>query len=112
MKNGFAQGVGQAVEYTKEEGCQNVGVDSNIYHSLILFYDKTNPNTFKDTVKYENYPHQFLKVKSFGKYTFGIEYNKLGDYDAYIFPLDHLCFFDDEEFVIKEFKQFGVAKRK
>ena len=98
--------------YANSEECQKIAVDRNVYHSHILFYDKTDPKTFKSTVEYENYPDEFLKAKAFGKYTLSIEYNRLGEYDAYIFPLDHLYFFDEEDFSIKRFEDFYVAIRK
>lgn len=109
---GFANGIGDAIEYVNSMECEKVAVDRNIPYSFVLYYDKTPAKTFKDTVKYENYPSEFLEVDSFGKYDFDIEYNKLNDFDAYIFPLDHLDFFYEEEFNIKCFKQFAVAIRK
>ena len=110
--SGYANGIGDAVVYANSEECQKIAVDRNVYHSHILFYDKTDPKTFKSTVEYENYPDEFLKAKAFGKYTLSIEYNRLGEYDAYIFPLDHLYFFDEEDFSIKRFEDFCVAIRK
>ena len=112
VSKGFAGGIGESIEYVNDENFKKVAIDRNIYHSFVLYYDKTSPEVYQDTVKYENYPSEFLRVKSFGKYTFGIEYNKLGDYDAYIFPLDHLYFFSEKEFDIKSFKGLGVAVKK
>jgi len=109
---GFADGIEESVEVVKQNKCEKIAVDRNIYHSNLLYYDKTPPNEFKSTVKYEVYPYPYLKATSFGKYTFGIEYNDLGDYDAYIFPNDHLYFFNDEDFEITVFNEYSVAVRK
>ena len=43
----------------KNENCQKVAVDRNIFHSHILYYDKTPPMEFKNTVKYEVYPYPY-----------------------------------------------------
>ena len=112
ISEGFADGIGESVEFVKNENCQKVAVDRNIFHSHILYYDKTPPMEFKNTVKYEVYPYPYLKATSFGKYTFGIEYNDLGDYDAYIFPIDHLYFFSDEDYNITRFSEYAVAIKK
>lgn len=112
VSKGFAAGMEESVEYVNSKECEKVAVDRNIPYSFILYYDKTPVKDFKNTVKYENYPNRFLKIDSFGKFTFDIEYNELGDFDAYIFPLDHLHFFYEDEFDIQYFEKFGVAIRK
>lgn len=104
--------LGKAIELVNENNCQSVAVDYSIPHSQILFYDKTPPNEFKNTVKYETYDSPYLKATAFGKYIFIWEYNKLGDYDAYIFPRDHISFFDENEFEITIFQNYTVAMRK
>lgn len=111
MANNFSCELGKAVELVNENNCQKVAVDHSIYHSQILFYDKTPPAEFKNTVKYESYPVPYLKADSFGKYTFISEYNRLGDYDAYVFPHSHLYFFDDNDFKITVFEKYAVAIR-
>lgn len=109
ISNDYSGDLGEAVEFVNEKNCQNIAVDRNIYHSQILFYDKTPPKEFFDTVKYENYPSPYLKAQSFGKYTFISEYNKLGNFDAYILPHSHLYFFSEEDFEITIFKNYAVA---
>ena len=107
----FSGELGAAVELVNEKNCQNIAIDRNIYHSQILYYDKTSPQEFNSTVKYENYPAPYLKAVSFGKYTFISEYNRLGNFDAYVFLHSHLCFFNEEEFEITVFEKYAVAIR-
>ncbi len=108
----FGGELNKAVELVNEKNCKKIAADRSIYHSQILYYDKTPQRIFEGTVKYEIYPSPYLKATSFGKYTFISEYNRLGDYDAYIFPHDHLCFFSEDEFEIIAFKKYAVAIRK
>lgn len=107
----FSGELSKAVELVNEKNCQNIAADRSIYHSQILFYDKTSPQEFKNTVKYETTTVPYLKATSFGKYTFISEYNKLGNYDAYIFPHSHLYFFNKDDFEITVFKKYAVAIR-
>ena len=39
----------------------------------------------------------------------GISEVDLMDYDAYIFPIDHLYFFSDEDYNITRFSEYAVA---
>lgn len=105
----YSMGLGDAVELVKEKGCGQIAVDRSVYHSQILFYDKTNQKVFENTVEYEVYPHPYLSATSFGKYTFIYEYNHLENFDAYIFPVSHLYFFSEEDFEITVFEKYAVA---
>lgn len=112
IEEGFSGELSKAVDLVNEKKFQNVAVDYGVYHSQILAYDKTSPKEFLQTVKYEKYPYPYLKAISFGKYTFISEYNKLGNYDAYILPNSHIYFFSEEEFEITTFEKYSVAIRK
>lgn len=108
----FSGELNKAVELITTADCQKVAVDHRIFHSQIMYYDKTPQKEFDDTVKYEFTDSPYLKATSFGKYTFISEYNKLGNYDAYIFPLSHLYFFSEEDFYITVFEKYAVAMPK
>ena len=112
IPNNFSCELSKAVELINEKDCKRIAADRSIFHSQIMYYDKTPQKVFQNTVKYENYPHLYLKATSFGKYTFISEYNALGDFDAYVFPHNHLCFFSEDEFEIIVFKKYAVAIRK
>ncbi len=49
-----------------------VYVAPSISYSNILFYDKTELDSYLSTVSYANYPAEFLSLNSFGRYIFGI----------------------------------------
>ena len=112
ISNSFSMGLGDSVKLVNQLKCKNIAVDRSVFHSQILFYDKTPQKIFENTVKYEVYPHPYLSAESFGKYTFISEYNNSGDFDAYIFPNDHLYFFSEDDFEITQFEKYSVAVRK
>ena len=105
----FRSGVGQAVEFVNDKNCQKVLVDKSIYHSQILFYDKTPQSVFEETVEYENYPSPYLCVKSFGKYTFDLQYDNIGGYDAYIISDGFADWFASNNFDVYSFDCYAVA---
>lgn len=105
----FRAGVGEAVELVNSRELQSVAVDQSIYHSQILFYDKTPHDVFESTVKYKNYPSPYLSAKSFGKYSFTLDYNNLGGYDAYIITADRTNWFADDKYEIYQFQNYAVA---
>ena len=105
----FRAGVGQAVETVNTLHAENVAVDRSVFHSQILIFDKTPTDEFINTVEYENYPSAYLVAQSFGKYTFDIDYDNLGDFDAYIVPNDKLSFFNKEEYYIYTFENYSAV---
>ena len=105
----FRSGVGQAVEFAKDNNCHNILVDDSIYHSQILFYDKTPQSVFEDTVQYENYPSPYLSAKSFGNYTFDLQNYNLGEYDAYIISNGYVEWFENNNFDVYLFDSYAVA---
>lgn len=105
----FRSGVGQAVEFVNSQNCQKVLVDKSIYHSQILFYDKTEQAVFEKTVDYESYPSPYLSAKSFGKYTFDLQYDNIGSYDAYIISSGFADWFANNNFDVYLFDCYGVA---
>ena len=105
----FRSGVGQAVEFVNDNKCQKVLVDKSIYHSQILFYDKTPQEIFENTVEYENYPSPYLSAKSFSKYTFDLQYDNIGGYDAYIISSGFADWFQNNNFDVYLFNNYAVA---
>ena len=105
----FRTGVGQAVETVNALGVKRVAVDRSIFHSQILIYDKTPTNEFIDTVEYENYPNAYLSAKSFTKYTFGIDYDNPGEFDAYIILNDKLDLFSSDDYYMYTFENYSAV---
>ncbi len=111
IKDNFRYGAQEAIEYVNEQNFESVNVDYHMYYPTLLFYDKTPTDEFLETVKYNNYPSEFLSAKSFTKYTFGIDVN--GSYDAYILHNTQSWkdTFEHRGFTIIEFGEFAVAQK-
>ena len=108
----FRTGVGQAVETLNALDVETVAVDRSIFHSQILIYDKTPTNEFINTVEYENYPNAYLSAKSFTKYTFGIDYDNIGEFDGYIILNDKLDLFSAKDYFIYTFQNYSAIVKK
>ena len=105
----FRDGVGQAVEFVKEQGFASVAVDSTVVYSHILFYDQTPQPEFAQTVEYANYPAAYLSAASFGRYTFGVDVNHLDPDTAYIVYVNSHDAFRQAGYTVVEFGLYGVA---
>lgn len=70
----FYEGISDAMDYIKNDLPEDapVYVAPSISYSNILFYDKTELDSYLSTVSYANYPAEFLSLNSFGRYIFGI----------------------------------------
>ena len=65
----FAGGLEQAVEAAAEhEGTVCVSPGAN--YARVLFYSAQDPDEYRATVRYTNYPSAFLDVEGFGRYEF------------------------------------------
>lgn len=105
----FDAGLRNAINYVKENKYEEICIDSSILYSKVLFYDKTSTTNFKDTVEYSNYPSQFLEVRKFGNYKFGIDYNNLDLYRVYIIPKSIKMLFLNNGYEIITFEECAVA---
>lgn len=105
----FNQGLEESVEYVNEKGYKAVYVDSDAYFPQILFFDKTPTPKYLETVEFSYYPAAFVGVRSFDKYTFGIDYSELGKYDAYIIRSGRTAFLEDAGFSVVNFGEFSVC---
>ena len=107
----FRAGVEDAVKYVQEKGFSDICVDSDIYYSQILFFDRTPNDVYLETVEYKEYPAAFLQVEKFGKYTFGINSGDLDAHEAYIIKTEQNDFFSGQGYEIFECKNFSVAHK-
>lgn len=65
----FAVGLEQAVDAAESrEG--TVCVSRNANYARVLFYSAQDPDEYRATVRYTNYPSAFLDAEGFGRYTF------------------------------------------
>lgn len=105
----FRDGVGEAVEFVKEQDFQQVAVDDTVVYSHILFYDQTPQPEFAQTVEYANYPSPYLSVASFGRYTFGVDPNNLDPDTAYLIYTNSFDAFRQAGYTVVPFGVYGVA---
>lgn len=105
----FRDGLEEAVDYAKQQSAQTICVDSGIPYSLILFFDQTPGEVFRETVEYTNYPAAFLSPKGFGSYTFGIDLNQLDPDTVYILPQNQASHFSASGYTISTFDGYCVA---
>jgi 4-amino-4-deoxy-L-arabinose transferase-like glycosyltransferase len=108
----FREGVADAVSYVNNEGFTDIGVDSSIYYSQILFFDQTPHDEYMKTVKYINFPSAFLDVEEFGKYKFGIDYENLAQHEAYIIDNNQADLFSASGYHVVRFENYSVAHQK
>lgn len=68
----FNDGLDAALEAV-EERPGTVYLDDSVYYSQVLFYTKTDPKQFRETVVYKQYPASYLSARSFDRYVFGLD---------------------------------------
>ena len=107
----FKRGVKECVEFVKQNEFEKISVDSDIYYSQILFYDKTPVKNYRQTVKYQNYPNAFLIVDSFENYYFfDNSVIEISDsFNAYIIAKSDRQRFIDSGYNVQTFYEFSVA---
>jgi len=99
----FRDGLKESIDFVNEKGYERVNVDSSVYYPQVLYYDKTATPDYIESRNYTNYPDAFLQVGCFTKYTFGIDYESVGDYDAYIVPVWKTSRFQEEKYSCETF---------
>lgn len=70
----FRYGLGEAVNAAlAQEG--EICLSKNANYACVLFYSKMDPDEYRDTVVYANYPSAFLDVARFGRFRYGYDAN-------------------------------------
>lgn len=83
----FFEGLGEAIEYSSEMNTDRIIVSNKINSPYIftLFYNRTDPNQYMDTVEKINPGEAFEAISSYGSYTFkDIDLNSLEINTTYI----------------------------
>lgn len=82
----FGEGLGEAIAAVEDyEG--TVTLSDDIHYPRVLFFSAADPQQFRDTVVYNNYPAAFLSVQSFDRWRFGIDPAALDPDAAYLFSV-------------------------
>jgi hypothetical protein len=104
----FYSGLLPALEYANQFGGGSICVTDHVKMPYIyaLFSDPMNPSEYLNDIKYIDQKEQFQRVRSFGRYTFGIEYCPKATNMVYIL-LDEVPE-NTTDYAIKEFDIFRV----
>ncbi len=70
IRYSFGYGLDSALAEAME-GEGTIVLDRHVYYSQVLFYSGTDPEDFRETVIYENYPAAYLRPTEFGRFRFG-----------------------------------------
>lgn len=113
----FASGIEEVVEHVESlEYVEKIYFPYNIKEPYIyvLFYSKTNPQIYVDTVQKKNEKGTFENIKSFGKYEFYEgKIDIAEDYkNIYIIPNKAQVKFDEEKYDVMKFEKYLVIRLK
>ena len=110
----FYGSFGEAINYASQNPDARIYVTNkvNMPYVYVLFYQKIDPDIFRDSVKYYNPGSEFQLVKSFGRYYFGIKDINISENSVYVLHNSEEDMFDKNSFDIKKFKYYSVANRK
>ncbi len=110
----FGEAINYASNYTSGRPDASVYVTNqvNMPYIYVLFYQRTNPEIFKSSVKFSNPGAEFQWVKSFGRYSFGINDINQSENAVYIIHNSEEGKFDKSDFTIKKFKYYSVVTKK
>ncbi len=105
----FHEGLDQAVEAAlAEEG--PVYVSDTVLYPELLFYSRTPPEEFRETVTYERYPAAYLRARSFGRFRIGLKGAAEKAGCAILAPEDIGAFLE-AGFTLKSYGNFTLALR-
>ncbi len=110
----FGEAINYASNYTSGRPDARIYVTNqvNMPYIYVLFYQRTNPEIFKSSVKFYNPGAEFQRVKSFGRYSFEINDINQSENAVYIIHNSEEGKFDKSDFTIKKFKYYSVVTKK
>ena len=96
----FFEGAGEAILYAGDQtdGTVYLSGDINAPYIIAMFYEKTDPQEFLDTVDYLNPDSECRFVSSFGRYVTGIPKRPVSNSAAYVASESEISRFSDEHF--------------
>jgi hypothetical protein len=72
LRTSFAWGLEDALA-AAERHDGTIVLSGDVYYPDVLFYAQTDPDVFRATVRYQNYPAAFLRAASFDRFRFGLD---------------------------------------
>ena len=103
--------------HSSQENASRIYVTDDVNQPYIfaLFYNRTDPNLYRDTVQYKSQYAAFEEIAGFDKYVFGIpETIDPTENAVYVFGWQESSQFPETEFEITQWGHYFVAvpKRK
>ncbi len=107
----FFTGLGPAITHVTNSTNGDLCITDrvNMPYVFALFYDKTDPRQFNETVVYENPGAEFQWANQFGRFTFGLHRCNDRSYGGYVIHLDELDGFTDGRYDIRVFDHYASA---
>lgn len=110
----FFESFGEAIQYALKmappESKIYITDTVNMPYIFVLFYERTDPRVFLQSVTYANPKAPFQAVQSFDRYRFGIRKENLQG-DVFIFHNSEASLFEHSTFTIQKFQYYSVAIR-
>ena len=110
----FASSYREAFQYithhTKEN--ETIYLTQDELYVYPLFYAKTDPQTYLDTVHISRTKERFIVVESFGRYVFGFDEKAMREGSAFLADNDELDRFPLSRFSVARFDQYSAAHRR
>lgn len=105
----FYEGLEDAFERASENQ-RKMYISPYISWSTVLFYSSIDPDEYRNTVRYANYPDAYLSVTAFGRYELTVDTEILDPAATYILD-DHfsLELFTDAGFQTEQYGLYTVA---
>ena len=110
-QSAFFYGLEDAVDVALARGGE-ICVTPNANYACVLFYSGQDPDEYRSTVVYTNYPSAFLSVGQFGRFRFGVDLNRINPSCVYI--LDGYTDYTPLEtagFTVEQYGRYRVAYR-
>lgn len=105
----FTDAIAAASQRPTDRVCVTDNV--NMPYIFVLFANREDPRTFAATVQYNNPGAQFQSVRSFGRYTFGLDNCAGVPIDTYITKGDEINRFDGVQFSRQQFGEYAVLRK-
>ncbi|MDO8469250.1 MAG: glycosyltransferase family 39 protein [Candidatus Peribacter sp.] len=107
----FFASFGEAVTFAEKSSSGRLCITDQVNQPsiFVLFYGQLDPRDFFRTVVYENPNGSFRNVRSFGRYTFGLDHCVGQSVGAYVLTPKDLPLIDPLLFEMHKYERFTVA---
>ena len=104
----FSDGVDDAIKFADTFDTE-IFVTNSINYSKVMFFTAVDPQEYRNTVQYKNYPSMYLDIYGFGKYHFADYQYEINPNYVYVVNNGEANLFSLYGFTTKEFGNFTVC---